>query len=221
PAVVVAAQAALLRDAVAEIGAPVRAVTVEQAVAAARVPVENEVLAHETHGQRRMLVELRDGGDGLPVAAHQLAHRRAAADAREPLVLLRAQHGRARRMIPSLPDRNRRRCAMRRHRPVAGSLVAALLTLGLVDPLTVRFHLKEPWPDFMTFYGTTATAAGIVVPKKYLTQVGEDAFRRHPIGAGPYRYVSHTPGVDVVLEAYTGHWRRVPSVKRLIMKSVS
>src|SRR5207247_1366910 len=76
-------------------------------------------------------------------------------------------------------------------------------------------------PDFMTFYGTTATAAGIVVPKKYLTQVGEDAFRRHPIGAGPYRYVSHTPGVDVVLEAYTGHWRRVPSVKRLIMKSVS
>src|SRR5438034_482328 len=321
PAVVVAAQAALLRNAVAESGAPVRAVAVEQAVAAARVPVENEVLAHEAHGQRRMLVELRDGGDGLPVAAHQLAHRRAAADAREPLVPLRAQHGRARRMIPSLPDRNRRRCAMRRHRPVAGSLVAALLTLGLVapaagqpapageavmawhvtisptwfdpstappqitpfgilyalhdalvkplpnqkmgaslaeswtespdglvyefklrrglrfhngdplttedvkfsferykgtgakelqsrvqqveivDPLTVRFHLKEPWPDFMTFYGTTATAAGIVVPKKYLTQVGEDAFRRHPIGAGPYRYVSHTPGVDVVLEA--------------------
>src|SRR5687768_6576320 len=23
----------------------------------------------------------------------------------------------------------------------------------IVDPLTVRFHLKEPWPDFMTFYG--------------------------------------------------------------------
>src|SRR2546427_7383799 len=25
----------------------------------------------------------------------------------------------------------------------------------VVDPLTVRFHLKEPWPDFMTFYGST------------------------------------------------------------------
>jgi ABC-type transport system substrate-binding protein len=33
----------------------------------------------------------------------------------------------------------------------------------IVDPLTVRFTLKEPWPDFMTFYGTTATAAGIVL----------------------------------------------------------
>ena len=58
----------------------------------------------------------------------------------------------------------------------------------------MRFHLKEPWPDFMTFYGTTATAAGLVVPKKYLTQVGDDGFRKHPIGAGPYKFVSHKPG---------------------------
>jgi peptide/nickel transport system substrate-binding protein len=90
----------------------------------------------------------------------------------------------------------------------------------VVDPLVVRFHLKEPWPDFMTFYGTTATAAGIVVPRKYLTQVGDEGFKKHPIGAGPYRFVSHKPGVEVVLEAYTGYWRRVPAVKTLVMKSV-
>src|SRR5262247_2523012 len=90
----------------------------------------------------------------------------------------------------------------------------------VIDPLTVRFVLKEPWPDFMTFYGTTATAAGIVVPKKYLTQVGDDALRKHPIGAGPYKLVSHTPGVEVVLEANPDYWRRVPTVKRLILKSV-
>jgi peptide/nickel transport system substrate-binding protein len=90
----------------------------------------------------------------------------------------------------------------------------------VVDPLTVRFHLKEPWPDFMTFYGTTATAAGIVVPKKYMTQVGEDGFKKHPIGAGPYKFVSHTPGIEVVLEAYPGYWRHVPYVKRLVMRSV-
>src|SRR5438477_6127148 len=90
----------------------------------------------------------------------------------------------------------------------------------IVDPLTVRFRLNSPWPDFMTFYGTTATGAGIVVPKKYLTQVGYDVFRKHPIGAGAYKFVSHTPGVDVVLEAYTGYWRRVPNVRRLVLKSV-
>ncbi len=104
----------------------------------------------------------------------------------------------------------------------AGSkeLQARIQQVDVVDPLTVRFVLKEPWPDFMTFYGTTATAAGIVVPKKYLTQVGEDGFKKHPIGAGPYKFVSHQPGIEVVLEAFPGYWRRVPNVKKLVMKSV-
>ena len=90
----------------------------------------------------------------------------------------------------------------------------------IIDPLTIRFHLREPWPDFLTFYGTTATAAGIVVPKKYVTQVGDDGFKKHPIGAGPYKLVSHAPGVEIVLEAYLGYWRHVPHIKRLTMKSV-
>ena len=102
----------------------------------------------------------------------------------------------------------------------AKELQARIQSVEVVDPLTIRFRLKEPWPDFMTFYGTTATAAGLVVPKKYVTQVGDDGFRKHPIGAGPYRFVSHQPGVEVVLEAYPGYWRHVPYIKRLVMKSV-
>src|SRR5690242_18188011 len=30
----------------------------------------------------------------------------------------------------------------------------------IVSPTRVRFHLHEPFPDFMTFYGTLATGAG-------------------------------------------------------------
>src|SRR5438477_7221604 len=90
----------------------------------------------------------------------------------------------------------------------------------IVDPRVVRFHLNAPWPDFMTFYGTTASASGIVVPKKYMTEVGQDGFLKHPIGAGPYKFVSTKPGVEVELEANTGYWRRVPNVKTLIMRSV-
>ena len=90
----------------------------------------------------------------------------------------------------------------------------------IVDPRVVRFHLNEPWPDFMTFMGTTASAAGIVVPKKYLTQVGDDAFKKHPIGAGPYKFVANKPGIEVEFEANPDYWRRVPNVKTLIMRSV-
>ncbi|MGE5151287.1 MAG: ABC transporter substrate-binding protein [Rhodospirillaceae bacterium] len=102
----------------------------------------------------------------------------------------------------------------------AAILHARVSEVEIVDPQVVRFHLKEPWPDFMTFYGTTATAAGIVVPKNYLTQVGDDGFRKHPVGAGPYKFVRHKAGVEVELEAFPGYWRRVPNVKTLIMRSV-
>jgi len=90
----------------------------------------------------------------------------------------------------------------------------------VADPGRVRFHLKEPWPDFMTFYGTSASAAGWIVPKKYIERVGEEAFKKAPVGAGPFRLVSFTPGVDLVAEAFDGYWRKTPSVKRLVIRSM-
>jgi peptide/nickel transport system substrate-binding protein len=102
----------------------------------------------------------------------------------------------------------------------AKELKARVRSLETPDPLTVRFHLKEPWPDFMTFYGTTATAAGIVLPRKYAEQVGAEGFRQKPIGAGPFKFVSQRPGVDITLEAFAGHWRHAPHIKKLILKGV-
>jgi peptide/nickel transport system substrate-binding protein len=90
----------------------------------------------------------------------------------------------------------------------------------VVGPSRVRFVLHEPWPDFMTFYGTMVTGAGWIVPKKYVEQVGNDGFKKHPIGLGPYKFVSNTPGVELVMEANESYWRKVPSVKRLVFKSV-
>ena len=90
----------------------------------------------------------------------------------------------------------------------------------VVGPTRVRFVLHEPWPDFMTFYGTMVTGAGWVVPKKYVEQVGNDGFKKHPIGLGPYKFVSNNPGVELVMEANESYWRKMPSVKRLVFKSV-
>ena len=47
----------------------------------------------------------------------------------------------------------------------------------VADPGRVRFLLKEPWPDFMTFYGTSASGAAYVVPKKYVEKVGDEIGR--------------------------------------------
>jgi peptide/nickel transport system substrate-binding protein len=90
----------------------------------------------------------------------------------------------------------------------------------IVDPYLIRFHLAEPWPDFMAFYGTLVTGAGWIVPKKYVEQVGDEGFKKLPIGLGPYKFISHTPGVELIMEAFEGYWRKVPHVKRLVFKSV-
>jgi len=103
----------------------------------------------------------------------------------------------------------------------ARELQAQVKRIEIVDARTIRFHLHEPWPDFMTFYGTTATAAGIVVPKKYFEQVGDDGFKKHPIGLGPYKFVSHTPGIELVLDAYASYWRKVPNIQRIVMKGIT
>src|SRR5213082_2560676 len=87
------------------------------------------------------------------------------------------------------------------------------------DPRHVRFKFKQPWPDFLTFYGS-ATGAGWIVPKKYVEKVGEDGFKKAPIGAGPYKFVSFNPGVELTLEAFEGYWRKVPSIKRIVIKSL-
>src|SRR3954454_14153642 len=92
-------------------------------------------------------------------------------------------------------------------------------TVETPDPQHVRFKLKSPWPDFMTFYAT-ATGASWIVPKKYVEKVGEDGFKNAPIGAGPYRFISSAPGIDVVFEAFDQYWRKTPSVKRLVFKMI-
>ena len=105
-------------------------------------------------------------------------------------------------------------------RAKAKLLHAKVKEVVIVDPYRVRFVLHEPWPDFMNFYGTLASGAGWIVPKKYLEAVGPEGFKKHPIGLGPYKFVSSTPGIDLIMEANENYWRKTPSVKRLVYKSV-
>jgi peptide/nickel transport system substrate-binding protein len=103
----------------------------------------------------------------------------------------------------------------------ATELKKQVKALEIINPHRIRFVLHAPWPDFMTFYATPATGAGWIVPKHYTEKIGNDAFKNHPVGLGPYRFVSYNPGVELVLEANTDYWRKTPAVKRLVFKSVT
>lgn len=90
----------------------------------------------------------------------------------------------------------------------------------VLDKRTVRYVLKEQWPDFLTVFGTPASGVAWILPKAYFEKVGEQGFLARPVGAGPYRITNFTPGTRLEMEAYKGYWRKKPIVDKLIMKVI-
>ena len=101
----------------------------------------------------------------------------------------------------------------------AGFIKEQVAAVETPDPRRVVFRLHRAWPDFLTYY-SSVTGAGWIVPKKYVESVGEDGFKKEPVGAGPYKFVSFTPGIELVMEAFDGYWRKVPTVKKLVWKVI-
>ena len=110
--------------------------------------------------------------------------------------------------------------SLERYRGAANEVLReSVAAVETPDPGRVRIRLKRPWPDFMTFY-LGATGAAWIVPKKYVEKIGDEGFKKAPVGAGPYKFVSFTPGVELVLEAFDHYWRKAPNVKRIILRSI-
>jgi peptide/nickel transport system substrate-binding protein len=108
-----------------------------------------------------------------------------------------------------------------RYRGVSSKLLHdRVKSVDILDAHRIRFVLHNPWPDFLVFYATPATGAAWIVPKKYIERVGDDGFRRQPVGLGPYRFVSMAPGLELVLEANEQYWRKKATIKRVVIKGV-
>ena len=69
----------------------------------------------------------------------------------------------------------------------------------VIDPLTVRFHFKQPSPGFLQ--GTSVIGSGLVAPATLARSFDELGDATLVIGSGPFVAVSETVGTELVLQA--------------------
>jgi peptide/nickel transport system substrate-binding protein len=83
--------------------------------------------------------------------------------------------------------------------------------IEVIDDHHVVVYLKSPFPAFLAI---SELYLGIV-PKAYVEKVGNEEFAKHPIGAGPFKWIEGQQDVSVTVEAVEDHYRQVPKVKTL------
>lgn len=79
----------------------------------------------------------------------------------------------------------------------------AIESVEIIDENTVDFHLNAPDPVLLI---KLAGYGGMIVPPKYLAEVGDEQFNLKPVGTGPFKLTSYEPKVALKLEAFDGFW---------------
>ncbi|MEJ2558945.1 MAG: ABC transporter substrate-binding protein [Anaerolineae bacterium] len=86
----------------------------------------------------------------------------------------------------------------------------------VVDDSTVNITLKEVFAPFLNHLAMHPAA---MVSPAAVEEYGAD-FSSHPVGTGPFKFVSWSPGVEVVLEKNPDYWRGAPHVDKVIYRPI-
>jgi peptide/nickel transport system substrate-binding protein len=91
--------------------------------------------------------------------------------------------------------------------------------VSIVDELTAVANFSSPNPALL---GDLTAAQGDIpiLPKDYYESVGTDGFNAAPIGSGPFKFVTHSVGEEIVYEANLDYWNqsRLPGYEQLVIK---
>jgi peptide/nickel transport system substrate-binding protein len=88
------------------------------------------------------------------------------------------------------------------------------------DPYTAVVRLGSAHPMMLNEVNSGVFAQVTYIQSKKALERGDDAANRHPIGTGPWEFVSHTFGDRVEYKAVRNHWRKTPEFDRLVLLKV-
>jgi peptide/nickel transport system substrate-binding protein len=98
--------------------------------------------------------------------------------------------------------------SLERHMNMKGSFrkpeLAAVDSVEVADPLTVKLNLKQP---FSPLLAQLTDRAGMMVSPKAAEAAG-DKFALKPVCAGPYKFVERVAQDRIVLEKFADYWNK-------------
>jgi peptide/nickel transport system substrate-binding protein len=86
-------------------------------------------------------------------------------------------------------------------------LITPLESIEQLDDYTVVLHFNAVWP-----IAEQMLVHQQIVPKHYLEAVGTEGFLAHPIGTGPFKFVSAQLDSEVVLERFDDYYGGAPDL---------
>jgi len=86
-------------------------------------------------------------------------------------------------------------------------LLGLLEKVEIGDDHTVQLITSEPWPTLLAMLPFHE-----MVPKKYITQMGDKHFAENPIGTGPFRFVEWRKGEHILMEKFADYYGGAPGI---------
>lgn len=96
-----------------------------------------------------------------------------------------------------------------------GSDFGFIKEVQVIDDYTVRIITKDPYYDTLLRMG-----ALLMVPPKYVEEVGHENFGKQPVGTGPYKFVEWIKDERLVMEAFEGYFEGPSKIKKVVFKTI-
>jgi peptide/nickel transport system substrate-binding protein len=92
--------------------------------------------------------------------------------------------------------------------------------IEIVSPTELVIHSAEPSILLMVALSNGSIANAMYIQSKKYWEEDPAKALEHPLGTGPFKFVSSTPGVEVKLEAVPDHWRQTATYQNVTFQII-
>jgi peptide/nickel transport system substrate-binding protein len=94
------------------------------------------------------------------------------------------------------------------------------MTFEAVDPSTVKITIEKAVSEPLFLAKVSSYAGGMIVCKKAVEEKGDEWFKTHPVGTGPFVFENYEPRQRTVLGANPKYFRGAPILKKVSVRYI-